>query len=60
MPETLIHRAKHAPGWQRWAAEQARLDDTDTDRLTRILGVFIDRYELPEAVGAIKAAGFHR
>jgi hypothetical protein len=60
MEETLIRRAKHSPGWQDWSRRMAALEQTDTERLARILAVFIDPPELSEAVGAVKAAGFHR
>lgn len=62
--EKLIRQARYAPGWAEWAAEQQRLEQTrivsDTERLGRILGQFVDPCELREAVGAVRAAGFHR
>lgn len=60
MSETLIRQAKHAPGWQAWSRRMAALEQSDTERLARILAVFIEPNELSEAVGAVKAAGFHR
>lgn len=64
MAETLTHRAKSAPGWGAWArseaARYAAEDQADGERMARILAAFIDPAELSEAVGALRAAGFHR
>lgn len=64
MAITLAERAKNFPGYDEWAAgERARIAQADADDLTvlaRIVGVFVDRTELPEVVGAIRAAGFRR
>jgi hypothetical protein len=64
MAQTLAGLAREYPGYEAWAADQRALEAAaDMDDLTvlaRIVGVFVDRYELPEVVGAIRAAGFRR
>lgn len=64
MAQTLAEQVRAIPGYEAWAADQraiekaAELDDMTV--LARIVGVFVDRCELPEIVGAIRAAGFRR
>lgn len=61
MMGTVFEEARRAPGFRDWSrAQVAFADQADAHRLALILGRFIDPTELPEAVGAVMAAGFHR
>lgn len=61
MMGTLAEELRAIPGFVEWQrAQTAETDRADAHRLALILGAYVERPQLPEAVGAVMAAGFHR
>ena len=61
METSVLDEARKAPGWREWARREVVLaDQADARRLALILAGYVDGPQLPECVGAVMAAGFHR